>query len=69
MNDKKMLIGTGMTEIHLEFASIQEKREWLIAIDECKKRLNFGRSAIVSDEIPETEEIKSTDAQLHKPIR
>ena len=41
MNDKKMVIGTGMSEIHLEFANVNEKKEWLVAIDECKKRLNF----------------------------
>lgn len=33
MNDKKMVIGTGTNEIHLEFNTIQEKREWLQAID------------------------------------
>jgi pyruvate/2-oxoglutarate dehydrogenase complex dihydrolipoamide dehydrogenase (E3) component len=41
MNDKKMIIGTGTTEIFLEFATIQEKKEWLVAIDDCKKRLTF----------------------------
>jgi hypothetical protein len=33
MNDRKMIIGTGTNEIHLEFQSIEEKREWLKAID------------------------------------
>ena len=33
MNDKRMIIKTGTNEIHLEFTSIQEKREWLLAID------------------------------------
>jgi hypothetical protein len=37
MNDKKMIIGTGMSEVHLEFTTIAEKKEWMIAIDECKK--------------------------------
>lgn len=46
MNDKKMNIGTGMSEIFLEFATAQEKKEWLMAIDECKKRLNFNLSTI-----------------------
>lgn len=41
MNDKKMTVGTGTSEIHLEFNTIQEKREWLIAIDECKRKLHF----------------------------
>lgn len=44
MNDKKMVIGTGMSEVFLEFATVQEKKEWLIAIDECKKRLTFTSS-------------------------
>ncbi len=42
MNDKKMIIGTGTSEIFLEFNSIQEKRDWLLAIDECKRNLHFG---------------------------
>lgn len=42
MNDKKMIIGTGTTEIFLEFPTIAEKKEWLVAIDECKKRLAFN---------------------------
>ena len=35
MKDKKMVISTGTNQIHLEFASIEEKREWLTAIDQC----------------------------------
>lgn len=46
MNDKKMIIGTGISEIFLEFSSVAEKKEWLIAIDDCKKRLNFNVSTI-----------------------
>lgn len=46
MNDKKMNIGTGMSEIFLEFKTISEKKEWLVAIDDCKKRLNFNLSVI-----------------------
>jgi hypothetical protein len=42
MNDKKMVIGTGTNEIHLEFATIQEKREWLQAIDKCKRTLHYA---------------------------
>jgi hypothetical protein len=42
MNDKKMIIGTGISEVHLEFATIGEKKEWMLAIDECKKRLIFS---------------------------
>ena len=41
MNDKRMIIGTGTAEIHLEFNTIQEKREWLMAIDECKRKLHL----------------------------
>jgi hypothetical protein len=39
MNDKKMVISTGMGRIHLEFANILEKREWLNAIMQCKNNL------------------------------
>jgi len=46
MNDKKMNIGTGMSEIFLEFNTISEKKEWLVAIDECKKRLTFNSSIL-----------------------
>lgn len=42
MNDKKMVIGTGTNEIHLEFSSIGEKREWLQAIDQCKRALHYA---------------------------
>jgi pyruvate/2-oxoglutarate dehydrogenase complex dihydrolipoamide dehydrogenase (E3) component len=33
MNDKKMIISTGTNQIHLEFESIPEKKQWLQAID------------------------------------
>ena len=49
MNDKKMVIGTGMSEVHLEFASIAEKKEWMIAFDECKKRITFSSSMLVPE--------------------
>ena len=42
MNDKKMIIGTGISEVHLEFATISEKKDWMKAIDECKKKLAFS---------------------------
>lgn len=42
MKDKKMTIGTGTNQIHLEFETIQEKREWLQVIDEAKRNLHFG---------------------------
>ncbi len=45
MNDKRMVIGTGMSEVHLEFQSVAEKKEWLVAIDECKRRLSFNIAA------------------------
>lgn len=41
MNDKKMIIDTGTSSIHLEFLTLPDKREWLQAIDECKRNLNF----------------------------
>jgi hypothetical protein len=41
MNDKRMIIGTGLGEIILEFSTIQEKKEWLLAIDECKRKIHF----------------------------
>ena len=41
MNDKRMIIGTGTGEIHLEFNTIGEKREWLQAIDECKRKIHM----------------------------
>ena len=34
--DKKMIIGTGTNQIHLEFASVQEKKEWNEAIVMCQ---------------------------------
>lgn len=46
MNDKRMIIKTGTNEIHLEFTSIQEKREWLLAIDQAQRTIHFGYSAI-----------------------
>jgi hypothetical protein len=60
MNDKRMIIGTGMSEVHLEFASIPEKKEWLVAIDECKKRLNFGMTSIMTEhtDYQDNEEVK-----------
>lgn len=42
MNDKKMIILTGTGQIHLEFNNIQEKRDWLQAIDECKRNLHLA---------------------------
>lgn len=42
MNDRKMVIGTGTNEIHLEFNTIEEKREWLQAIDRCKRALHYA---------------------------
>lgn len=38
-----------MSEVHLEFATIAEKKEWMIAIDECKKRLTFSASLLISE--------------------
>ncbi len=38
--DNNMIINTGTMEIHLKFASIDEKREWYFAILECQQLLN-----------------------------
>ena len=32
-NDRKIIIGKGKNEIHLEFNTIEEKKEWLQEID------------------------------------
>lgn len=41
MKDKKMVISTGTNQIHLEFTSVEEKREWLKAIDESKRNIAY----------------------------
>lgn len=39
LNDKTLTINTGITEIYLQFASVEEKKEWYNAILETKKKL------------------------------
>jgi PH domain len=66
MNDRKMIIATGTNEIHLEFQSVDEKREWLQAIDQCKRALHYADMPQYHHEEAKEEEIKTGNGSAGK---
>lgn len=62
-NEKRMIIKTGTNEIHLEFTSILEKREWLLAIDQAQRTIHFGYSVIDNSPQPNNKPISPSQVQ------